>query len=85
MVQWLALGALTARGLGSIPGWGSKIPQATYHGQKTKMKTNKQKDPNSEVPFHTHHITENVKVLEHQLLVKTGRNQNSSFILLAGM
>ena len=23
------------RGLGSIPGWGTKIPQAAQHGQKT--------------------------------------------------
>ena len=33
-VQWLGLGAFTAVGPGSIPGWGTKIPQAL--GQKTK-------------------------------------------------
>ena len=27
-VQWLRLCTLTARSLGSVPGWGSKIPQA---------------------------------------------------------
>ena len=28
------LGAFTAVGPGSVPGWGTKIPQATQHGQK---------------------------------------------------
>ena len=37
-VQWLGLGAFTARGVGSIPGWGTKIPQAMQCGQKTKTK-----------------------------------------------
>ena len=32
VVQWLGLCTFTAKGLGSIPGWGTKIPQ---HGQKT--------------------------------------------------
>ena len=39
-VQWLGLGTFTAEGPGSIPGWGTKILQAKWHGQKTK--TNKQ-------------------------------------------
>ena len=34
MVQYLGLGALTARGLDSLPGWGIKIPQAMQHSQK---------------------------------------------------
>ena len=34
MVQWLGLRASTAGGTGSIPGWGSKIPQAVQHSQK---------------------------------------------------
>ena len=38
MVQWLALGASTAGGTGSSPGWGTKIPQAMWHGQKKKGK-----------------------------------------------
>ena len=28
MVQWLRCGASTAGGTGSIPGWGTKIPNA---------------------------------------------------------
>ena len=28
-------GTLTTEGLGSIPGQGTKIPQATQHGQQT--------------------------------------------------
>ena len=34
MVQWLGLCASTARGLGSIPGRGTKISQAVCRGQK---------------------------------------------------
>ena len=33
-VQWLGLHALTAEGLGSIPGRGTKIPHAAQCGQK---------------------------------------------------
>ena len=33
-VQWLGLRALTAKGPGSIPGQGTKIPQDVRHGQK---------------------------------------------------
>ena len=36
MIQWLGLGAFTAEGPGSIPGQGTKIPQATWRGQKKK-------------------------------------------------
>ena len=36
-VQRLGLGTFTAEGLGSIPGQGTKIPQATQHGQKIKI------------------------------------------------
>ena len=35
-VQWLGLHAFIAKGSGSIPGWGTKIPQAMRHGQKKK-------------------------------------------------
>ena len=38
MVQWLGLYAFTAKGLGSIPGWGTKIQQAVWCGQKKKKK-----------------------------------------------
>ena len=37
-IQWLRLCTLTAEGLGSIPGQGTKIPQAMRHGQKKKKK-----------------------------------------------
>ena len=33
-VQWLGLCAFTAKGMGSIPAWETKIPQATQHGQR---------------------------------------------------
>ena len=37
-VQWLGLRASTAGGMGSIPGWGTKNPQAVRCGQKKKKK-----------------------------------------------
>ena len=43
VVQWLGLRAFTAKGLGSIPRWGTKIPQAARHSQKKKKKNEKQK------------------------------------------
>ena len=40
VVQWLRLSASTAEGMGSIPGWGTKIPCAVGYGQKKKKKKN---------------------------------------------
>ena len=40
MGQWLGLHPFTARGPGSIPGRGTKIPQAGRHGKKKKKKKN---------------------------------------------
>ena len=40
-VQWLGLCALTAEGLGSIPGWGTKIPHAAQRDQKKRRKKKK--------------------------------------------
>ena len=44
-VQWLGLCASTAGGMGSIPGQGTKIPHAVWHGQKQNQdqKQTKQK------------------------------------------
>ena len=44
-VQWLGLWALTAGGLGSIPGRGTKIPQAAQCGQKQQQQQQQQKNP----------------------------------------
>ena len=38
VVQWLGLYASNAEGPGLIPGWETKVPQATRHGQKNKEK-----------------------------------------------
>ena len=38
VVWWLRLCASSARGAGSIPGWGTKIPHAMHCGQKIKNK-----------------------------------------------
>ena len=40
LVQWLGPLAFTAEGLGSIPSWGTKIPQAMRHGQRKKGREN---------------------------------------------
>ena len=39
VVHWLALHAFNAEGLGSIPGWRSKIPHTTQLGQKKEKET----------------------------------------------
>ena len=36
VVQWLGLCTFTAKGQSSIPGWGTKIPQASWRGWKKK-------------------------------------------------
>ena len=36
MVQWLGLHAFTAGGMGSIFGWGTRIPDATWSGRREK-------------------------------------------------
>ena len=42
VVQWLRLYAPNAEGMGPIPGQGSKIPHAIWHGQKkSPQKTKK--------------------------------------------
>ena len=38
MVQCLGLCIFIAKGTGSIPGWGTKIPQAEQHSKKKKKK-----------------------------------------------
>ena len=36
MVQWLRLHTFTVGGVGQIPGWGTKIPQAAWHGRNKR-------------------------------------------------
>ena len=38
-IQWLRLHASTGGGIGSIPGWETKILHAAWHSQKRKKKT----------------------------------------------
>ena len=38
VVQWLRLSASNARGMGSIPGQGTKIPHAMWHSQNKQTK-----------------------------------------------
>ena len=39
--QWLRLHTSNAGGTSSIPGWGTKIPHAMRHSQKTERKKKK--------------------------------------------
>ena len=50
MVQGLGLHTFTAEGTGSVPGWGTKIPQAAQWGQKKKKK--KQKEGEEDLPYY---------------------------------
>ena len=56
-VQWLGLCAFTAEGLGSIPGRGTKIPQAARRGQNQPNKQNqvfiflKNQQPSNEADY----------------------------------
>ena len=56
-VQWLGLLTFTAEGTGSIPGWGTKIPQAVRPGQHPppppKQKKQKQQKTNKKTPNDT--------------------------------
>ena len=38
VVRWLGLCASNAGGMGSIPGWGTKVPYAELCGQNNKYK-----------------------------------------------
>ena len=44
VVQWLELCIFTAKGPGSIPGWGTKIPQVIQCGGKKLQKMNAGED-----------------------------------------
>ena len=49
MVQWLRFCTLTAKGLGSIPGQGTKIPQAVWPKTRKKKKKKKKKTQSIEL------------------------------------
>ena len=38
-VQWLGLHTFTIEGVGSISGWGTKVPQSAWHGQIKKSRS----------------------------------------------
>ena len=43
-VQWLRLYTSTAGDMGSVPGWGTRIPHASQYGQKKFFLINKGKE-----------------------------------------
>ena len=53
VVQWLRPHASNARGTGSIPGWGTKIPHAAGYDQGKKKKKLKNKNPKKPKPNQT--------------------------------
>ena len=50
VVQWLRLPASRDRDVCLIPGWGTRIPQATWYGQKKKKATAAATEWTSETP-----------------------------------
>ena len=56
LVKWLRLSS-NARGVGSIPGWGTKIP----HDQKTKQK---------QIIDNRNNVTNSIKTLKMVLIKK---------------
>ena len=52
VVQWLGLSAPTARGPGSVLGWGTKIPQALWLSKKKKKTEKNNLIDNLEIMFH---------------------------------
>ena len=57
-VHWLGLRASAAGGPGLIPGWGTRIPQTAWHGQKTNKQTNQPKNDDAEWPATTWMISQ---------------------------
>ena len=53
VVQWLGLHTSTARAMGLIPGWGTKIPHALQRGPKKKKKKGSTDSwtPSPEIPI----------------------------------
>ena len=52
MVQWLGLRAFAAEGRGSIPDWGTKIPEAAaYHTPPPPPKKEKNGTIEANLPF----------------------------------
>ena len=51
MIQWLGLLTVTVEGLGSIPGWGTKIPQAMPMQQKKEKKNKHERSASVNLPL----------------------------------
>ena len=51
VVQWLRLHTSTAGGLGFLPGQETKIPQATWYGNKIKQTNNRNRLTDREIRF----------------------------------
>ena len=45
MVQWLGFSTFTVKSAGSIPGWGTKIPQASQCKKKKKKTGGREEGP----------------------------------------
>ena len=63
MVQWLGFCALTAEGLGLIPGWETKILQAAKKTKQNKKSTNQTK--HIEIPFISPSMAIIKKIITH--------------------
>ena len=61
-VQWLGLCAFTAMGLSSIPGQGTKIPQAEWYSPKQKQTTKKNTLKTEITDTYTENTTQNLVI-----------------------
>ena len=50
-IQWLGLCAFNAKGVGSIPGQGTKILHITWHGQEHFFKKKKKRKKERNSPY----------------------------------
>ena len=66
-VQWLRLCAPTAGGMDSIPGQGTKISQAVWHGQRKKRERKRDKRREGEWRAHLSHVLQLLLLLHPQL------------------
>ena len=57
VLQWLGFCTFIAEGIGSTPGQGTKIPQASWHDQKKKKKSNKQTKSQNGTSTSLDHVT----------------------------
>ena len=87
MVQWLRVGASTAGGMGSIPGWETKIPHASQHRKKKTLEQWPQKSQGNYLKKKRYILKISYLILSYHivlasiLLIKSGVEHLSAYLL----